>query len=745
MKIALIGSNSKISRAIAGLLDHNLYRFLGLSRTDAVDRRISNRRSNSFTVVEIKEVLASSDNAIFTVGNTEAHYGLENLARLLLDNSYYAAMTVRAVFESHFPGNVVFFSTAHVYHLSTISRRSYAEEDLILHPRLQEWTKRTSLSIYRMALTHGDSATNEMEILGCIQRYLEENPVPTEILPVGTGYNYGYEISKLVVEDLVSGRPNHFTLRLSYGYGYKDKKNVIYQLLDRLFKGDKITLTSEDKDFVSYEDLAEVVKKICTARNDDQKIPEVLNVVSGDPISMPRLANYFQNISKNFNLTSNIERVRNKRNNIAFSSQRLESLLNNINYRSLVSFEDGLKEMLFRYVIEVRLRLEIVHKITGGSSAKVYLVKNEAGKEEIIKIAFENGAENGNLKLINEAKQLQLSRKALLGTAYQDTVPNVKTMYASSDFSYLIIEYLNYKNLSELVTASESEAEHCIKYLDLIINTLFSISSLDRIKMPPQFFENNYTNRARRRLQHISQMSKHFQNILVYESIHINNAAYKNPLNILSEWESDGTIDRFKSCYLGVCISGDPILDNIFVTEDQKIIMIDPRGDVHWDNETPMFDIAYEVGKLYFYFAGWKLIRLENFTLSSSASMIENGARFEIELTGELVDKFMKLQNALIPLLYRNQMVMEYVERDWMNDFRLQVLFSSAIHFLSDTYPRLVGQGDHKEDEALAEYLIGTIILNRVYEFIKLGKKHNDMEDINKVGMWQYCYQLSNI
>src|SRR5690606_15778750 len=147
-------------------------------------------------------------------------------------------------------------STAHVYHLSTISRRSYAEEDLILHPRLQEWTKRTSLSIYRMALTHGDSAANEMEILGCIQRYLEENPVPTEILPVGTGYNYGYEISKLVVEDLVSGRPNHFTLRLSYGYGYKDKKNVIYQLLDRLFKGDKITLTSEDKDFVSYEDLA---------------------------------------------------------------------------------------------------------------------------------------------------------------------------------------------------------------------------------------------------------------------------------------------------------------------------------------------------------------------------------------------------------------------------------------------------------------------------------------------------------
>ena len=253
----------------------------------------------------------------------------------------------------------------------------------------------------------------------------------------------------------------------------------------------------------------------------------------------------------------------------------------------------------------------------------------------------------------------------------------------------------------------------------------------------------------RRRLNGVVDVDRNnggdfFRNLPYAGDMLVNGRKCRNPLEILREITEDELLfGLFSPNLLGVCASGDPIPDNIVVCDDGFHI-IDPRGDVVWKKSkftgdpTPFYDPLYDVGKLLFYFTGWKMVRDEMFELGFDGGRIElSGNVFSLRpKESSMTDLFRKVQSEFLQVSLENGLQDQFCFGD---NLLLRLAFITATHFLADTHPRMVGQGEHRKHETLAMYLIGTILMNQLDHYLKAPFVEGQFTqtDFQNVLMWQ--------
>ena len=155
-------------------------------------------------------------------------------------------------------------------------------------------------------------------------------------------------------------------------------------------------------------------------------------------------------------------------------------------------------------------------------------------------------------------------------------------------------------------------------------NLFLSIYIEDTITHKNNMLENGII-RAKNRLEKVKEtnyIADYFKNVITFDKIMVNNVEYKNSLYLLEE-----IYKKYKSKFenmLGLCLSGDIILDNVIIKENNQYI-IDSRGEnLVWTNDKPYFDPYYDCSKILFYFYGWKSIREERFELKTTRYDMKN-------------------------------------------------------------------------------------------------------------------------
>lgn len=740
MKVSLIGNNSKLANAICKLSDLGKYNFKGISRKINNESSMENIEGSIFNYENISKLMIDTDKAIFLIGSSKAPYGMTSFSQILKINAFSLAFFILAIEKVGYTGDLIFTSTAHIYQLSKIKSESYKEEQLIVDNTLHTWVLNIKEYMMEEALKLLNNPQYETKILQGISNFINEHPLPLASIPSAeNGYYYIYEISKLVAEEILEVYRNKVILRLSYCYGYTDNSNIIYEYINDYYNKRKLILSAETKNFVFYDDFVDIISYFLDRNiKDEPKEHKIINIVADHSISVDDIVNKFNQLENTQKLNLDYYIKEHKRRSLKYSSSLMKSMLKQLKNRNTVTFNEGFDQVLFRYIAENRLNLRIIKEYIGGSYARVYLAQKSNKEKVIFKIANGNGAENGNIKLKFEEKQIESSKKALKGSQWENSVPGVKGSFFSDTISYTLLDYIEGKSITELIFNDNISLNKINNMIVRIYHILMNTYLKDLIVSPKDFYSNNYSGRIIRRLRNISQYFSDselglFKYLDKYKRITINGHEYRNPINIIKDIESNGESKLLNVRMLGLCISGDPILDNI-IDFNGDLHFIDPRGDVVWLNNRPYFDPLYDVGKIFFYFAGWKLIRFEEFQISYSDGHFVENSEYTIRLTGVFSNLFKQVQQSIVPILYGIERDSNYL--NFEENYLVRLYFIIASHFLSDTYPRLVGKGKHKIDQVIAEYLIGTIILNKLYEHILLSKEIS-VEKMNYIGMWQ--------
>ncbi len=133
-------------------------------------------------------------------------------------------------------------------------------------------------------------------------------------------------------------------------------------------------------------------------------------------------------------------------------------------------------------------------------------------------------------------------------------------------------------------------------------------------------------------------------------------------------------------------------------------------------------------GKILFYFVGWSTIRAENFRIKTNNYYLENTKSY-INLNNDIQKVFDILKYKCFDIFLDCKKQLSIDECDKM--FLTKITLMAGVHFLSDTYPRIVGKGKNPIDECYAEFLLGTILVNNVYKYINNEIR---LEEILEIG-----------
>jgi UDP-glucose 4-epimerase len=122
------------------------------------------------------------------------------------------------------------------------------------------------------------------------------NPLTEDHISLPEGGHVGYAMSKLSQEAMMNNCLNfssninlsHLRLSAVYGEGMKPE-GIIYNLLNKLKDDEKISLTNSKKntvDFINVHDVCKLVHLLSKKTT----IPKTVNLASGNPISIKKLA-----------------------------------------------------------------------------------------------------------------------------------------------------------------------------------------------------------------------------------------------------------------------------------------------------------------------------------------------------------------------------------------------------------------------------------------------------------------------
>lgn len=682
MKICIIGKNSKVANAIkSSKLEHKNKIYY-----------CSQRKKSK--IEEVKR----SDTIIYLVSDTRTVVDVEEYDRYLNTNCLLLAKFLQENELSK--KNFVYISSAKIYNIfndKKIYNEEISLEEISVYNQIKEIAKDF------IALANLKEETMEYDkIHNNIMENFQELPSIDNYFPV---YEYSKAISELIIsEKLKSG----YILRPTYLFGYNEEKNVIYEIISKAFKGETIKITSTTKDFISYNEFINLVDTIIKKKNDNI---EIINVCSEKNRKNEELIKFIKKINNMSENKSEIHIYDKCKKEIKASNKKMKKYLNS--YIEGESFEREVKQIIYRYYIKNEMDLNIIKEFIGGSHANTYLVEDKNKKKFILKICLGNGAENGNLKLKNEAKQMNSIRETIKDNNHT-RVPNIYEMKEIKDCTIIKEEYIKGATYTNILY-SKKKVEKLKSKLKSLIYGICEIYGAD-CKVDNSNMIEEGENRVLRRLEGAKKVPNEvdlFSSFKHYNEININNKTYKNPLFILEQLKKE---KNFCDNRIGLCISGDAIPDNIIFQRSKKMIVMDSRGeDLKWINDKPYFSPYYDLGKILFYFCGWSTIRSEKFELKVNRYDLEQSQNY-IDMSNDVQRKFDVLKKEALNIFLECKDILKVNEEDEV--FLTKIILMAGIHFLSDTFPRMVGKGKDIVKQAYAEYLLGTILINNVYRFI---------------------------
>ncbi len=682
MNICIIGKNSKIAKVI--------------ENSDIVNNncivKCSQRETSKFNELNMSDII------IYLVSDTRTKLKKDEYLEYIYSNCFLLANFITENETSIKDKQFIYFSSAKVYNIFKNKEIYTEQENMQDIPNYYELLKLAKKII-------NISNCNNQQTKTCIEKEILPEflklPKIEKYYPI---YEYCKVISEIIIHLLLK---KAYILRPTYLYGIEEDKNIVYDLIKKSFKNKKIELTTAKKDFISYETLIKLLNILISKNENNIKI---INVSSNKNIDNNELKYFIEAIGEIIGKEIEIKNIVkcNKQYNV--SNELLIKYLKN--EYIVEKFDENIRKIIYNYYIREVEKLEIDKEYIGGSYAKTYLVKRN-NKKFILKMSIGNGASNGCIKIKNEALQIDKMKK-ILDKQNIKCLPKIYEIKEYSNSTFIKEEYIDGKTISDYIYekhTNESLVENEIKNM---CNLFLSIYIKDTIPQRKNMLEQGII-RAKNRLEKVREtnyISNYFKNVLTFDKIIINNVEYKNSLYLLEE-----IYKKHKSKFenmLGLCLSGDIILDNVVIKKNHQYI-IDSRGEnLEWINNKPYFDPYYDCSKILFYFYGWKSIREERFIVNTTGyDMIDT--RSNISFT----DKKKKILHKLSKISMQEFLKFKpYINKNENENIFVDKLnLLSGIHFLSDTYPRILGAGNRIE-QCYAEFLVGTIIINNIYEKI---------------------------
>lgn len=682
MKIWLVGNTSKIAQVIEKSVIVKKYRV----------SKISQRNTNFFAEIEPKDAI------IYLISDSRTIINKDEYLKYIYSNCILLAKFI--ILNEIDNKNFIYFSTAKVYNIFD-NKLIYNENDDITKIPTYKHLKEIAKDIIKLIKDKPNCDHKDKKVEEIINKLLELPKIKT-YFPI---YEYTKVISELIIQELLNGA---YILRPSYLYGDNEKRNIIYQLIEKASTGKKIQLSSCEKDFVHYNTLLVVLQKII--QNKINKIA-IINISNSKNINNDKLIYFIDEINSIVNKKSNIEIVKKCNKSFIIDNSKMKAMMGK---KYIEDIEKNIRFIIYRYYIQEIQKLQLLNEFIGGSFACSYLVENDKKQKYILKICIGNGAENGNLKMIKEAKQMKALYEMLKNKNLKIQVPEIYEIITCNEWTIIKEEYIDGKTYTDIFYENNN-----INYLcDLICEyckLICSIYNMERIDKKVDMLKQS-EERICLRLLKVKRYDNNvdiFKNYKDFTTIQINNRTYQNPLTVLNKIREKNI--KFENM-LGLCISGDSILDNIIVKND-RLYILDSRGeDLTWEDNKPYFDPYYDLGKILFYFIGWSTIRTEKFYIKTNNYNLKD-AKSYIKLNNDVQKVFNLIKYKCLNIFLECKRQLNINEDN--NTFIIKIILMSGTHFLSDTYPRIVGKGENPVDECYAEFLIGTILINNIYDYIE--------------------------
>ena len=682
MNICIIGKNSKIAKMIESS---------DIGKNNCIVK-YSQRETSKFNELNM------SDTIIYLVSDTRTKPKTDEYVEYIYSNCFLLADLITKNEIKIKNKQFIYFSSAKVYNIFKNKEIYTEQEDMQNIPNYYELLKiaRKIINISSCDSQHTKEII-EKEILPELLKL----PKIEEYYPI---YEYCKVISEIIIHLLLK---KAYILRPTYLYGIEEDKNIIYDLIKKAFEGKKIELTTVKKDFVSYRTLIKLLNILITKNENGI---QVINVSANKNINNVELKYFIESIREIIGKKIEVQNIVKCNKEYNVSNELLIKYLKN--EYILEKFDENIRKIIYNYYIKEVEKLEIIEEYTGGSYARAYLVK-DSNKKFILKMSIGNGAANGNIKLKSEALQIDKMKK-ILDRQNIKCLPEIYEIKEYSNSTFIKEEYIDGKTISDYIyekNTDESLVENEIKNM---CNLFLSIYIEDTITQKNNMLEHGII-RAKNRLEKVrdtNYISDYFKNVLTFDKIIINDVEYKNSLYLLEKIYKKHKL-KFEDMQ-GLCLSGDIILDNVVIKENKQYI-IDSRGEnLVWNNGKPYFDPYYDCSKILFYFYGWKSIREERFELKTTGYDMKNTNSY-INFTDEKKKILHKMSKISIQEFLKFKPYINKNESDDIFVDKLNLL--AGIHFLSDTYPRIVGAGNRIK-QCYAEFLMGTIIINNMYEKI---------------------------
>ncbi len=682
MKICIVGKNSKISNIIEKSMISKENKIIKVSQRDEIE----------FNIQDI-------DTVIYLVSNTTTTPKKQTYAEYIFSNCVLLSEFIVRNKKKLINKNFIYLSTAKIYNIFP-DRFEYKEEKI---EEIETYTELENIATKIIELVN--IIDNREKILNIVKSTIL--PLMLKLPSIGNYFPI-YEYTKVIAEIIVSKLLKElYILRPTYLYGDINDGNIIYNVMNRAIEDKSITLSNISKDFVNYNILIDLLNKIIHRNTNNI---DVINISSYENTNNEKIIEFIKKIEDITYNKIEINLIEKCKKEFLVNNSKMKKVLNE-NYKKEV-LEDVIKKIIYKLYIEKIEKLKILKEYIGGSYARTYLVEDNF-KKFILKISMGNGADNGNEKLKKEAKQIQVMYNCLSETKF-NCLPRIYEIKEMGDTTIIKEEYIDGRTISEYIYEKEENVKLIEKYINKMCNMVFTIYE----KKIPQKINilQEGINRAKTRLKKVNDtkfVDDIFENALNFENIIINDEKYYNPIKLLEEIYINYE-EKFDA-NLGLCISGDVILDNVIIKNDKPYI-IDTRGeDLFWINGKPYFDKYYDFGKILFYFYGWKSIREEKVKIKTNNYNLMNSNSYI-----KVIDEKKKLLYYLAEKTM-NEFLKYKSKTETKTEFENKINLMAGIHFLSDTYPRIMGKGD-KLLECYSEFLIGTIIINKVYNNILGGK-----------------------
>ncbi len=332
--------------------------------------------------------------------------------------------------------------------------------------------------------------------------------------------------------------------------------------------------------------------------------------------------------------------------------------------------------------------INIIKEIKGGSSARLFVIRDKNMKCHVIKICARDGIENGKQKLIGEL--IFLRELFDLGIDYFASVE--RYFYDSSIAWYIMPYYSEYVLLKDILY-NENCKEDLLK---IIFDKIFADFYMhEQSRAPDDFLIKRNIQRVKKRLETAARMN--FGYPYYTKEFVMNGTKLLSVKKIFERITSDKEMMKILSPEF-VCRTHDDLtIENILV-QKMNFIVLDPRGNSDTNNYR---DYIYDLTKFSCTLGGFTNLKYGEFSLYERG---KDDYVLDINL-----NKFS---------YYYQYIINDFKERikkmEDHCDAMLRFFFTEACHYLADVPCRLDNQDNSQV--VFAIYLKGLYDLNKFIE-----------------------------